>query len=69
MTFDIVGAGGGGSLPERGGRVLTRGAGRLGATPAGPHPEATNRVTSSQPCFRSVRVHVQTCEDRKLACG
>lgn len=52
MTFDLVGAGGGGSLPERGGRVLTRGAGRLGATPAGPHPEVTNRVTSSRLCFR-----------------
>lgn len=35
----VIGAGGGGPLPERGGGVLARGAGRLGATPVGPHPE------------------------------
>lgn len=38
MTFDlsvapVVGAGGGGSLPERGGWILARGAGRLGMIP------------------------------------
>lgn len=48
VTFDlsespVVGAGGGGSLSERGGRVLSGGAGGLGAAPVGLHPETEER--------------------------
>lgn len=46
MTFDlsvapVFGAGGGGSLPERGRRILAGGAGRLGVIPGRPRAENT----------------------------
>lgn len=49
VTFDlseppVVGAGGDGSLSERGGWVLSGGAGGLGAAPVGLHPETEERI-------------------------